>query len=52
MVVHALYNDPVAANLRQAGVADVISTTSVPHPSNRIDLAPLLAEALSDEITA
>lgn len=52
VVVHALYGEEVATNLRQAGLAQVVSTSSVPHPSNRIDLAPLLAEALSSEITA
>lgn len=49
-VVHALFTGRTLATLRRRGAASVVSTDSCPHPTNRISLAPLLAEALSEEV--
>lgn len=45
-VTHALYSDDAGAGLAEAGIDEVWSTDSIPHPSNRVALAPLLAAAL------
>jgi ribose-phosphate pyrophosphokinase len=45
-VTHALLVDDAEAIVRTAGVGDLISTDTVPHPSNRIGTAALVAEAL------
>jgi ribose-phosphate pyrophosphokinase len=43
--VHAIFGgDAYEAVSRVAG--EIVSTDSVPHPSNRLALAPLFAEAL------
>lgn len=51
-VVHALFRPSVAAALRRLGVRSVISTDATPHPSNRIPVAGLLADALFQEVAA
>jgi ribose-phosphate pyrophosphokinase len=51
-VVHALFDAGVEARLRAAGVGRIISTNSVQHPTNRAALAPLLADALRNEVQA
>lgn len=45
-VTHALLVEDAEAALRSAGVANLISTDTVPHPSNRIGTADLVASAL------
>ena len=50
-VVHALFDAAVAARLRAAGAARILSTDSCSHPTNAAVLAPLLAAALRTEIT-
>ncbi|MEJ2345050.1 MAG: ribose-phosphate diphosphokinase [Gammaproteobacteria bacterium] len=42
-VSHALFADDAEACIRAAGITEVWSTDSIPHPSNRIALADLLA---------
>jgi len=49
LVTHALFVDDALARLRTAGVGDICSTDSVLHPSNRLCLDRLLAEALTGE---
>jgi ribose-phosphate pyrophosphokinase len=44
--VHALLDDAAVQDLRNAGAADVVTSTSIPHPTNAIDIAPLVATAL------
>lgn len=44
--VHALLDDAALRDLREAGAAAVVTTTSVPHATNAIDIAPLVASAL------
>ncbi|MDH5301734.1 MAG: ribose-phosphate diphosphokinase [Gammaproteobacteria bacterium] len=46
IVTHALFNQQAEPLLRDAGVNHIWSTDSIHHPSNRIALAPLLAQAL------
>jgi ribose-phosphate pyrophosphokinase len=46
LAVHALYDDRVAATLAAAGIARLRSCDGVPHPTNAIELAPLIADAL------
>lgn len=45
-VVHALFEAGALRRLRSAGVDRVVSGDTIPHPTNRIRLAPVLAEAL------
>jgi ribose-phosphate pyrophosphokinase len=45
-VTHALFVGDALAQLAAAGVRHVWSSDSVPHPSNVVPLAPLLARAL------
>ncbi len=47
LVTHALFLEGTLERLRQAGVTHIWSTDSIPHPSNRLALAPLLASALN-----
>jgi ribose-phosphate pyrophosphokinase len=46
VVTHGMFLDDAEERLRQGGVAHIWSTDSVPHPTNAIHLAPVLAEAL------
>jgi len=48
-VVHALLADGAFEELAPR-FARITSTDSVPHPSNRIALAPLLADALRRDL--
>jgi ribose-phosphate pyrophosphokinase len=47
LVTHALFLEGTIERLRQGGVTHIWSTDSIPHPSNRLELAPLLAGALA-----
>ena len=47
---HALFAPGAMAALQQAGVSNIISCNSIPHETNRIDLSPLLAEAVAKMI--
>ncbi|WP_024889076.1 ribose-phosphate pyrophosphokinase [Luteimonas huabeiensis] len=49
VVVHALFADEAFAELAPL-FARISSTDAVPHPSNRIALAPLLADALQRDL--
>jgi ribose-phosphate pyrophosphokinase len=49
VVVHALIGPKELNELHTLGLADLSSTDSCPHPTNRIRLAPMLAEALREE---
>jgi len=46
LVTHALIASDALDTLRSAGVSEIWSSDSIPHPSNVLDLAPLLASAL------
>lgn len=51
-VAHALFNSDAEARLRAAGARRILSSDSVPHPTNAIELAGVLATALRAETTA
>jgi ribose-phosphate pyrophosphokinase len=46
VVVHAVLAEGAEASLRAAGAKRVVSTNTVPHATNQIDVAPLLAAGL------
>ena len=48
-VVHALFGEAVRRRMGEAGIARVVSTDSITHPTNAAPLAGLLAAALKDE---
>lgn len=51
--VHALFSETAEQALRDAGAAQIVTTTSVPHATSRIDIVPLLIPAiheLADEL--
>ena len=45
LVTHALFGEQVSHALHQAGIENIWSSDSVPHPSNAVSLAGLLASA-------
>lgn len=47
-VTHGLFVGDALASLQAAGVREVWSSDSVPHASNCVSVAPLLARALAD----
>lgn len=47
LVVHAIFASGALAALREAGIAHVVSTDTIPHPTNQVSVAPLLAVALA-----
>jgi ribose-phosphate pyrophosphokinase len=49
LVVHAVFAAGALATLAEAGIAHVASTDTIPHPSNQIGVAPLLATALAGD---
>lgn len=51
-VAHALFASDVEARLRAAGARRILSSDSVPHPTNAMELAGVLAAALRAETTA
>jgi len=50
IVTHALFAPELIGKLFAAGIRSVKSTDSVPHPTNAVALAPLLAEVLRQEL--
>ncbi len=46
LVTHALFVDDACSRLEQAGVDNIWSCDSIPHPSNCLSLGPLLAKGL------
>ena len=51
-VAHALFEAGAESRLKAAGVRIIASSDAVPHPSNVLCLAPLLAEALRSEMVS
>ncbi len=47
LCIHGLFADGCDVMLKQAGAAQLISCNSILHPSNRVDLGPVIAEAVS-----
>ena len=50
LTVHALFGEEDKAAFKEAGIARIRSSDSLPHPTNAVSLAPLIAEALAPEI--
>lgn len=48
LAVHALFSREAEQALRAAGAAQIVTTTSVPHPTNAIDIVPLLVPAIHE----
>lgn len=46
VVVHAIFAPGARARIRAAGVRRLVSCDTIPHPTNAIGTAPLLAAAL------
>jgi ribose-phosphate pyrophosphokinase len=46
IVVHALFAGGAERSIRAAGVANLVSTNTVRHPTNQIDVVPLIADAV------
>ena len=44
--VHGIFAGDAFQNLYEAGAREIITTNSIPHSSNRIDISPLLLQAL------
>lgn len=50
VVTHALFDAAAETRIRAAGAREIWSTDAVPHPTNAIPLASLLADALRNEM--
>ena len=48
IAVHAVFAQTAFEDLRAAGVAQIVSCDTIPHPSNRIALAPAIAECIRE----
>jgi ribose-phosphate pyrophosphokinase len=48
LAIHALFAEGVEERLRQAGVKQLVTANTVPHPSNGIDISGALARCLQD----
>jgi ribose-phosphate pyrophosphokinase len=48
VAVHALFSETAEQALRDAGAAQIVTTTSVPHATSRIDIIPLLIPAIHE----
>ena len=46
--VHAIFAGDAYASLQDAGVADVATCNTVPHPSNAIDVHEGIADAIGE----
>ncbi|MBP9693066.1 MAG: ribose-phosphate diphosphokinase [Alphaproteobacteria bacterium] len=49
VAIHPIFAHNAYQDLWDAGAKDIVTTNSIPHPSNRMDLTPLLVEALKRE---
>ena len=48
VAVHALFSDTAEQAILDAGAARIVTTTSVPHSTNMIDVVPLLIPAMRE----
>jgi ribose-phosphate pyrophosphokinase len=51
-VTHALFDENCLKKMTAAGIVNVWSSDSVPHPTNAIRIVPLIADTLAGEATA
>lgn len=52
VAVHGLFAENAYPDLIEAGASQVVSTNTVEHPSNKIDVSQLVAEAMSEFLTS
>ena len=52
VIVHALFPAEMVTQFKRAGIRSIVSTQSVPHPTNSILLDDVFAKALHEEINA
>jgi ribose-phosphate pyrophosphokinase len=50
VVMHALFGGDALAVVRRAGASRIVSTNTIAHPTNQIDVAPLVAAELSRRV--
>ncbi|MDQ2075300.1 ribose-phosphate diphosphokinase [Marinimicrobium sp. ABcell2] len=50
--VHGIFADGVDETLRREGVRELISSNSIPHPSNAVDLSPVLVGPIEQQLAA
>ncbi|MCW3782880.1 ribose-phosphate diphosphokinase [Defluviimonas salinarum] len=48
VVIHAVFSGAAEADIGRAGAARIVTTDSIPHPTNAIGIAALLAGAVAD----
>ena len=48
--VHAVFADGAYESLLDAGVSQIVTTNTIPHRSNAIDVVPLVARALGERV--
>ena len=51
LALHAIFGQTVYRDLRAAGAVEVVSSFTVVHPTNVIDLTPALAAAVSQSMS-
>ena len=51
LVTHALFNKNTQDKLKQAGINHIWSSDSIPHPSNKVSIIPLVAEHVKNWIS-
>jgi ribose-phosphate pyrophosphokinase len=51
LAVHAVVTEEATRTLRAAGVGDVVTTNTIPHETNGIDVVPMLAACLRTSTT-
>lgn len=48
MIIHPVFSGNAFEELRASGASEIISCNTIPHPSNKIDISGLLADAIRD----
>jgi len=48
LAIHPIFAGEAYRNIKAAGAGEIITCNSIPHPTNQIDLAPLVAGFLKD----
>lgn len=51
LVTHALFDKNTYADLTQAGINETWSSDSIPHPTNKVSIVPLVAEQIKDWVS-
>jgi ribose-phosphate pyrophosphokinase len=52
VIVHAVLAEGAEATLRAAGATRIVSTNTVPHSTNQIDVSDAIAEAIGKVLAA